>query len=158
MSIDLTPHIGLTVCMRFQDGTLLLNGKTPEELGVPQWRTQVTYVPQSRTQQKGTPSELYYQAQVVGFFCMSSASLLYSTSPPFSSRSRKTPAKISSSMSLCQYSHVLVQQFKAQRGRPRGDLPALVAGLGLEQRVLNQPWVELSVSASRQQHLMCMQS
>ena len=48
----------------FQDGTLLLDGKTPEELGVPQWRTQVTYVPQSRTQQKGTPSELYFQAQV----------------------------------------------------------------------------------------------
>ena len=51
--------------MRFQDGTLLFDGKTPEELGVPQWRTQVTYVPQSRTQQKGTPSELYYQAQVI---------------------------------------------------------------------------------------------
>ena len=48
----------------YQDGTLLLDGKTPEELGVPQWRTQVTYVPQSRTQQKGTPSELYFQAQV----------------------------------------------------------------------------------------------
>lgn len=52
-------------CMHSQDGSLLLDGKTPEELGVPQWRTQVTYVPQSRTQQKGTPSELYYQAQVV---------------------------------------------------------------------------------------------
>ena len=38
------------------------------------------------------------------------------------------------------------QHFKAQRGRPRGDLPAIVAALGLEQRVLNQPWVELSVS------------
>ena len=58
-------QILLTQCMPFQDGTLLLDGKTPEELGVPQWRTQVTYVPQSRTQQKGTPSELYYQAQVV---------------------------------------------------------------------------------------------
>ena len=32
-----------------------------------------------------------------------------------------------------------------QRGRPRGDLPALVHQLGLEQAVLNQPWVELSV-------------
>lgn len=51
--------------MRFQDGSLLLDGKAPEELGVPQWRTKVTYVPQSRTQQKGTPSELYYQAQVI---------------------------------------------------------------------------------------------
>ncbi len=44
---------------------------------------------------------------------------------------------------------LLVQQFKAQRGRPRGDLPAIVAALGLEQRVLNQPWVELSVSHCR---------
>lgn len=41
-----------------------------------------------------------------------------------------------------------MQQFKAQRGRPRGDLPALVAELGLDQGVLNQPWVELSVSAT----------
>ena len=41
-----------------------------------------------------------------------------------------------------------MQHFKAQRGRPRGDLPAIVAALGLEQRVLNQPWVELSVSAA----------
>lgn len=40
---------------------------------------------------------------------------------------------------------VSAQQFKAQRGRPRGDLPAIIAELGLEQRVLNQPWVELSV-------------
>jgi ABC-type iron transport system FetAB ATPase subunit len=37
------------------------------------------------------------------------------------------------------------QQFGAQRGRPRGDLPALVHDLGLEQSVLNQPWAELSV-------------
>ncbi|KAL4457598.1 hypothetical protein ABPG75_012463 [Micractinium tetrahymenae] len=37
-----------------------------------------------------------------------------------------------------------LQQFKAQRGRQRGDLPALVHQLGLEQAVLNQPWVELS--------------
>ena len=32
-----------------------------------------------------------------------------------------------------------------QRGRPRSDLPTLVHLLGLEQSVLNQPWVELSV-------------
>ncbi|GAB4820659.1 hypothetical protein N2152v2_007705 [Parachlorella kessleri] len=37
-----------------------------------------------------------------------------------------------------------VQQFKAQRGRPRGDLPALIHDLGLEQEVLNQPWTQLS--------------
>ena len=36
------------------------------------------------------------------------------------------------------------QQFAAQRGRPRGDLPALIHDLGLEQSVLNQPWSELS--------------
>ena len=40
---------------------------------------------------------------------------------------------------------VRLQQFAAQRGRPRGDLPALVHELGLEQGVLNQPWTELSV-------------
>lgn len=37
------------------------------------------------------------------------------------------------------------QQIAAQRGRPRGDLPALIHELGLEQGVLNQPWTELSV-------------
>lgn len=37
-----------------------------------------------------------------------------------------------------------VQQFRAQHGRPRGDLPALIHDLGLEQGVLNQPWTELS--------------
>ena len=38
-----------------------------------------------------------------------------------------------------------LQHFKAQRGRARGDLPALVHDLGLEQGVLNQPWAQLSV-------------
>ncbi len=42
-----------------------------------------------------------------------------------------------------------MQQFKAQKGRPRGDLPALIAELGLEPGVLNQPWVELSVRRLR---------
>ena len=37
------------------------------------------------------------------------------------------------------------QQFKAQRGRPRGDLPGLIYKLGLEQSLLNQPWPQLSV-------------
>mmetsp|Transcript_2537 Transcript_2537/g.7620 ORF Transcript_2537/g.7620 Transcript_2537/m.7620 type:complete len:230 (-) Transcript_2537:2825-3514(-) len=36
------------------------------------------------------------------------------------------------------------QQFKAQRGRPRGDLPSLIHKLGLEQSLLNQPWPQLS--------------
>lgn len=40
---------------------------------------------------------------------------------------------------------LLAQQFKAQRGRPRGDLPGLIHKLGLEQSLLNQPWPQLSV-------------
>ena len=59
---------------------------------------QVTYVPQSRVNFKGTPSEFYFQAQ----------------------------------------------QFAAQKGRPRGDLPTLIHDLGLEQVVLNQAWTGLS--------------
>ena len=41
------------------------------------------------------------------------------------------------------------QQLGAQRGRPRGDLPGLIQALGLEQGVLNQAWIELSVHARR---------
>ena len=47
-----------------QAGTLTLDEETPQHLGVPQWRSLVTYVPQSRVQPKGTPSELYFTAQV----------------------------------------------------------------------------------------------
>uniref|UniRef100_A0A7S1WYX0 ABC transporter domain-containing protein n=1 Tax=Tetraselmis chuii TaxID=63592 RepID=A0A7S1WYX0_9CHLO len=36
------------------------------------------------------------------------------------------------------------QRFESQKGRSRGDLPALIHEMGLEQLVLNQPWVELS--------------
>jgi ABC-type iron transport system FetAB ATPase subunit len=36
------------------------------------------------------------------------------------------------------------QRFKAQRGRERADLAALVQQLGLEQEVLLQPWAQLS--------------
>lgn len=46
----------------------------------------------------------------------------------------------------------LLQQFSAQRRRPRGDLPALVHALGLEQVVLNQSWSELSVSSHPHLH------
>jgi putative ABC transport system ATP-binding protein len=38
------------------------------------------------------------------------------------------------------------QSFASQRARPRGDLPALIYQLGLEQEVLNQEWSQLSVS------------
>lgn len=41
-----------------------------------------------------------------------------------------------------------VQRFAAQKGRPRGDLPALIHELGLQQGVLNQAWSELSVSTT----------
>ena len=41
----------------------------------------------------------------------------------------------------------LLQRFTAQKGRPRGDLPALIHELGLQQGVLNQSWSELSVSS-----------
>uniref|UniRef100_A0A7S0UW87 ABC transporter domain-containing protein n=1 Tax=Polytomella parva TaxID=51329 RepID=A0A7S0UW87_9CHLO len=40
--------------------------------------------------------------------------------------------------------YFLVQQFAAQRGRPRGDLPALTHSLGLDPELLNQPWPQLS--------------
>ena len=46
-----------------QEGSLTLNGKSPLQWGVPQWRAQVTYVPQTRVSAKGTPSELYFSAQ-----------------------------------------------------------------------------------------------
>lgn len=81
-----------------QGGSLQLNGQAPLEIGVTQWRSVVTYVPQARVQPKGTPAELYFA----------------------------------------------VQQFKAQKGRPRRDLPTLVQRLGLEQGTLNQQWSQLS--------------
>lgn len=47
-----------------QAGELLLDDRTPQQFGVPNWRALVTYVPQARVQLKGTPSELYFTAQV----------------------------------------------------------------------------------------------
>lgn len=55
------PPVKLLVC---QEGELLLNERTPQQIGVPNWRALVTYVPQARVQLKGTPSELYFTAQV----------------------------------------------------------------------------------------------
>lgn len=81
-----------------QEGTLALDERTPQQIGVPSWRALVSYIPQARVQLKGTPSELYFTAQ----------------------------------------------RFAAQKGRPRGDLPALIHELGLQQGVLNQSWTELS--------------
>lgn len=46
-----------------------------------------------------------------------------------------------------------VQQFGAQKARPRRDLPTLVHQLGLEQAVLNQQWVELSGGQTQRVYL-----
>ena len=81
---------------------MTLNGKSPAEIGIPNWRAQVSYVHQSCVGLKGTPAELYFSAQ----------------------------------------------KFASQKGRRRGDLPAIVFQLGLEQAVLNQRWTELSVKQS----------
>ncbi|KAK9785516.1 hypothetical protein WJX73_009532 [Symbiochloris irregularis] len=49
-------------------------------------------------------------------------------------------------ITAADFEHYLgaLPQLSAQRRRPRGDLPALIHDLGLEQPVLNQPWSELS--------------
>jgi hypothetical protein len=83
-----------------QAGSLQLDGRSPQELGVPNWRAQVMYVHQTRVNHRGTPAEFYFACQ----------------------------------------------SFASQRARPRGDLPALIFQLGLEQQVLNQEWSQLSVS------------
>lgn len=46
-----------------QSGSVYINNKSPEDIGVPKWRALVTYVFQQRVAFKGTPSELYYTAQ-----------------------------------------------------------------------------------------------
>lgn len=48
-----------------------------------------------------------------------------------------------------------VCQFCSQRGRPHGDLGALVQQLGLEPGVLQQPWSELSVRERPQHAWLC---
>jgi len=75
-----------------------LDGSTPEQIGITNWRSQTSYVSQSRAGYLETPAAFYFK----------------------------------------------VQNFAAQRGRPRGDLPHLVHYLGLEQIVLNQKWSQLS--------------
>ncbi len=58
-------NIGPAYTVRAQGGTLTLDGLTPEQISVPTWRARVTYVPQTRVLNKGTPSELYFAAQVL---------------------------------------------------------------------------------------------
>lgn len=48
-----------------QGGSLTLNGETPLQLGITNWRTLVTYVPQTRVHPGGTPAEFYFAAQVL---------------------------------------------------------------------------------------------
>lgn len=62
--------VGKTLLLRalacldpIQAGDITFEGKTPEQISVPKWRAQVTYVFQQRVSLKGTPSELYYTAQ-----------------------------------------------------------------------------------------------
>ncbi|CAD7695221.1 unnamed protein product [Ostreobium quekettii] len=46
-----------------QGGSVRCNNQTPSEFGVPDWRSQITYVSQSRVNLTGTPAELYFSAQ-----------------------------------------------------------------------------------------------
>jgi ABC-type iron transport system FetAB ATPase subunit len=44
-----------------QAGTMTLAGKTPEEMGLPQWRCEVCYVTQARWAMPGTPSDSFQE-------------------------------------------------------------------------------------------------
>lgn len=48
---------------QFQGGSLSLDGKSPLQLGIPRWRSLVTYVHQTRVPLKGTPSDLFEAAE-----------------------------------------------------------------------------------------------
>ena len=89
-------------------GQILLNGISQSEYpSLPEWRTQIIYIPQSQKGFIDTPAEFYYK----------------------------------------------VQRFQAQRNRPRGDLPALIHYLGLEQSTLHQPFHSLSGGQAQRIHL-----
>jgi hypothetical protein len=45
--------------------------------------------------------------------------------------------------------HMNYNRLQCQKGRPRGNLEALVQNLGLDPGLLDQPWSELSVSSTR---------
>ncbi len=74
---------------------------------LPEWRVQISYIPQSQRGFTDTPAEFYFK----------------------------------------------VQRFCAQRNRPRGDLPALIHYLGLEQSTLHQPFHSLSGGQAQRVHL-----
>ena len=129
-----------------QGGTLTLDGKAPGEFGIPAWRSRITYIPQSRISPKGTPSELFYIAQVKS--CPNNQCFKVGFSPNSPENSHRFDSLCGHGM-RCQPCSPCVQQFSAQRRRSRGDLPALVHALGLEQAVLNQAWTELSGGQSQ---------
>lgn len=62
--------VGKTLLLRslafldpFESGVVSLDGKTPQEIGIPAWRARVSYLHQQRVDLPGTPTELYFQAQ-----------------------------------------------------------------------------------------------
>ena len=57
-------QVGFRCRLWRQGGALTLSGQTPKELGVPRWRSLVTYVPQTRVHPGGTPAAFYFQVQV----------------------------------------------------------------------------------------------
>ncbi len=175
-----------------QGGTLQLNGVTPEQLGVPKWRTQVRA---ARTAPQGcvrlpasaaqaltaagraaghvrAPGARAAQGHAIRVLLCGTGAHLHHAHPPHpalpavtATSPRAPPCREHRSAAFLSKAPVLVwwgaganmsavlraaQQFAAQRGRPRGDLPALIHELGLEQGVLNQPWTELSVRAREQ--------
>lgn len=92
---------------KVEPGVLFLNGVPQENIRLPDWRAQVSYISQSRSGFTDTPAEFYFK----------------------------------------------VQQFAAQRRRPRGDLPQLIHYLGLEQSVLHQSWASLSGGQAQRVHI-----
>jgi len=48
-----------------QDGCVIFKGRTPKEVGIPEWRTEVCYVSQSSFSGQSTPEEVF--SQVKGF-------------------------------------------------------------------------------------------
>jgi hypothetical protein len=94
-----------------QGGCVKCRGKSPSELGTPKWRTEVTYVHQSRVTYKGSPAAFFE----------------------------------------------LAKNLAAQKGRPHGDLQEVIVQMGLDPRVLQQPWSELSVRNCWVKHyILCM--
>ena len=60
---EISADDALHVCVcALQAGTLCLRGRSPSEVGVPQWRAAISYVPQSRVHMQGSPLSLFETA------------------------------------------------------------------------------------------------